>query len=371
MEITYERKHSDSYMIIDGTMDKDSYEYKMIKANNISCLLDISEYAIDGQSKLSYKISRKENLEDFVESHDMDVDTLARFFINLKLALQELEKYFIDERHIWLDKEGIYLEKATDSYKLSLCYFPKDFGTIQEQLRPLMEYFLSQITSMDKRGSKELYVAYDLCLKEDFTLDEIIDCLINKDDSEEEIYVEKVSIEDGVDMTSPVDESEYLSDFFDMEEEKKDLSLAKRFVDAAKNLFAKKQEIEKKSLGLNFTDDFVVEPDFEIEEPTVLLTDTAPVGKLVYDGNRGEDDFIINKDIFRIGSSKNNDAILKNKTISGNHAKITKEGDDYYLTDSNSLNGSFINNKPLIYRKPYKLRVMDEIRFAGESFVFM
>ena len=53
-----------------------------------------------------------------------------------------------------------------------------------------------------------------------------------------------------------------------------------------------------------YTEDFLVEPDYELEEKTVLLTEAKAVGKLVYDGNNNEDDFIINKDIFRIGSSK-------------------------------------------------------------------
>ena len=118
------------------------------------------------------------------------------------------------------------------------------------------------------------------------------------------------------------------------------------------------------------TEDFIIEPDYELEEKTVLLTDTKPVGRLVYDGVNNEDDFIITKDTFRIGSSKNNDAVIKNKTVSGSHAKITKTGNDFYIMDSNSTNGSFLNNLQLVYRKPYKLRPMDKIQFATEAYIF-
>ena len=118
-------------------------------------------------------------------------------------------------------------------------------------------------------------------------------------------------------------------------------------------------------------EDFVIEPDYEMDEKTVLLSESKPVGRLVYDGNSNEDDFIINKDVFRIGTGKANDAIIHARTVSGNHAKITKEGNDYYLTDSNSTNGSFLNSLPLVYRKPYKLKPMDVIRFATESYIFL
>jgi pSer/pThr/pTyr-binding forkhead associated (FHA) protein len=118
------------------------------------------------------------------------------------------------------------------------------------------------------------------------------------------------------------------------------------------------------------TEDFIIEPDYELEEKTVLLTDSKPVGRLVYDGNSNEDDFIITKDVFTIGKSKNNDAVLKSRTVSGNHAKITKQGNDFFLTDSNSTNGSFLNSLPLVYKKPYRLKPMDVIRFASESYIF-
>ena len=65
MELTnieYERKHNESYMIIDANLDSKSYETKMIKSNDIRALLDMTSVSINGVDKLSYKISRMENL---------------------------------------------------------------------------------------------------------------------------------------------------------------------------------------------------------------------------------------------------------------------------------------------------------------------
>lgn len=365
MEITYERKHNESYMVLDGVEKEDSYESKMIESNNIFALLPMTRFAIDGREKISYKISRKENLEDFVESHDLTVEVLERLLINLQLALDELSKYLIDERHIWLSKESIFVEKSNENYRVSLCYYPSDFGTVQQQFREVMEYFMSAISQDDRQGARQVYMAYDLCLKEDYTLNELVECLQDREVEKKEIYVEQVSMDDD-DYSYEVSDAQYLGELYDEPQEKMGIkeSLAYFF-----------QKIVNKRAEEDFVQepvsDFEIDPEYEMEERTVLLTESKPVGKLVYDGSSNEDDFIINKDIFRIGSGKNNDAILKAKTVSTNHAKITKEGEDYYISDSNSLNGSFLNSTPLIYRKPYKLKPMDIIRFAGESYVFM
>lgn len=376
MEITYERKHNESFMVIDGNGKKVAYETKMIGANDISALLDMSSFAIDGKEKMSYQISRKENLEDFIDSHDVTIEMLERIIINLQLALDEINKYLIDEQHIWISKESVFLEKSNDNYKLSLCYYPKEFGTIQEQFRQLMEFFLGVVSKDDGDAVKQLYLAYDLCLKDDYTIEEIIDCLqtrelkestITEDFTRPEIYVEKVSIDDNPEVDMECQE-DYIDYYDDIQEEKKP-SFVTNLLMATKDILSKKKT--DKTVETAFSEDFYVDPEYEFEERTVLLTDAKAVGKLVYDGNGSEDDFIINKDIFRIGKSKNNDAILKANTVSGSHAKITKEEDNYYLIDNNSLNGTTVNGNTLSYRVPFKLKPMDIIHFASEAYVFM
>lgn len=375
MEISYERKHNESFMVIAGNGKSIDYENKMINANHISSLLTMSSFEIDGKEKRSYTISRKENLEDYIDAHDLTIEVLERIIINLQLALDEIGKYLIDEQHIWISKESVFMEKTNDNYKLSLCYYPGEFGSVQEQFRELMGFFISKASQENRESTKLMYMAYDLCLKDDFTLEEIIDCLQDRDYSEPiqddldytaepeldrpEIYVEKVTLDETPD-------EDYLANYYDDEPKQ---SFVEKFLSATKDIISKKKSVKIEEDS--YSEDFLIDPDYELDERTVLLTDAKAVGKLVYDGNNNEDDFIINKDIFRIGSSKNNDAILKARTVSGNHGKITKEGDDFFLVDNNSLNGTLLNGNILSYRIPYKLKPMDIIQFATESYVFM
>ena len=375
MEISYERKHNESFMVIDGNGKSIDYENKMINANHISSLLTMSSFEIDGKEKRSYTISRKENLEDYIDAHDLTIEVLERIIINLQLALDEIGRYLIDEQHIWISKESVFMEKSNENYKLSLCYYPGEFGSVQEQFRDLMGFFISKASQENRESAKLLYMAYDLCLKEDYTLEEIIDCLQDRDYNETiqddidyieepeverpEIYVEKVTLDENPDV-------DYLANYYDDEPKQ---SFVEKLLSATKDIISKKRSVKNEEDA--YSEDFLIDPDYELDEKTVLLTDAKAVGKLVYDGNNNEDDFIINKDIFRIGSSKNNDAILKARTVSGNHGKITKEGDDFFLVDNNSLNGTLLNGNILSYRIPYKLKPMDIIQFATESYVFM
>ncbi len=49
-----------------------------------------------------------------------------------------------------------------------------------------------------------------------------------------------------------------------------------------------------------------------------------------------------------IGRKSGNDLILDNPTVSGNHCKIYKAGDSYFIEDLNSTNGTFVNSKRVI-----------------------
>ena len=375
MDISYKRQHNESFMVVELEDTVSTYEEKMIEENDIPSLLTITKMNFNGSMQYHYNISRKENLEDYLDSHDLNLDIFRRFVVNLKLAYAELDKYLIDERHIWLDKESLFFEKSADSFKLGLCFYPKDMGTMQEQFRSIMDCILKKSPSADKEFTRIIYEIYDLCLKDDYTLGEILERLQPKE-NEAETKVENINLRD--DYYSNTTEEliaedyplgqQYISDLTLLQTPEKP-SLFNKFITGAKGILTKK--IEFKDDYTAESEDFIIEPDTEFEEKTVLLSETKPVGRLVYDGQDGENDFLVTKDIFRIGKSKTCDAVISAPTISQNHAKIVREGDDYFLSDMNSTNSTFLNNEELVYRRPVKLKIMDKIRFANVSYTFM
>ena len=56
--------------------------------------------------------------------------------------------------------------------------------------------------------------------------------------------------------------------------------------------------------------------------------------------------------------------------ISRVHAKITKQGNEYYITDANSMNHTYVDGVIVPPGAPFKLSNMSKIRLSDEEFIF-
>ena len=61
----------------------------------------------------------------------------------------------------------------------------------------------------------------------------------------------------------------------------------------------------------------------------------------------------LDRDVITIGRKAENDIAIDNQAISGQHAKITKEGDAIFIEDANSLNGTYVNGQKVFKRELY------------------
>lgn len=60
-------------------------------------------------------------------------------------------------------------------------------------------------------------------------------------------------------------------------------------------------------------------------------------------GERIVNRYRFDKDVMSIGRARDNDVVIENLSVSRNHARIKREGEEYILTDLNSANGSMVN----------------------------
>lgn len=72
------------------------------------------------------------------------------------------------------------------------------------------------------------------------------------------------------------------------------------------------------------------------------------------------------KENMTIGRDEGNDIVIDNLAVSGFHARIDKTGDNYILTDLQSTNGTFVNDKKII---SHKLQHKDKI-IIGKHIIF-
>ncbi len=54
-------------------------------------------------------------------------------------------------------------------------------------------------------------------------------------------------------------------------------------------------------------------------------------------------EYVYEQDVVHLGAMEDNDLVLDDETVSRNHCKIVREGDQYVITDLGSTNGTFVN----------------------------
>lgn len=79
-------------------------------------------------------------------------------------------------------------------------------------------------------------------------------------------------------------------------------------------------------------------------------------------------EYNVNKPEFTIGRKPDNDIVIDNPAVSGHHARIVKQGEEYLLEDLNSTNGTFLKERKVLKSS---LRSKDEISVAKHSIIFL
>lgn len=75
------------------------------------------------------------------------------------------------------------------------------------------------------------------------------------------------------------------------------------------------------------------------------------------------------KDTVTIGRKKDNDIIINDSYISQNHLKITLDETDFFIGDTDSANGTYVNGNRII--DSVKLQNGDRIKFGQVEFLYV
>lgn len=78
-------------------------------------------------------------------------------------------------------------------------------------------------------------------------------------------------------------------------------------------------------------------------------------------------DVQLEKPVMTIGRKMGNDVVIDNLAVSGHHAKVTQEGGSFFIEDTGSTNGTFLNDVRVEKRR---LQHGDQIRVGKHVLVF-
>lgn len=375
MEIKYERKANQSFMVMEGEPCDLGYEEQMLRQNEVKILLSFYTIEINRHIEYWHDITGKQSLRDYLEREGLTPEILNQIVLYLGIAYEELTKYLISQQHIYVTADTVFVEQEGRDIALFFCYRPYRNMAVQEQLISLWEFFLTIVDHKMEEFVKLCYELYDVITRGNFTMEGIQERIQEFSQSQnslpkpniEQPYVEKVELK-----RKETEDNDMLEELEIEDESKENMDVFQILRDAFQTMWKHIQILKEKN-KVKFIpeqeaeDDYICDPEEDYSRPTVLLHggEDLCVGKLLYEGSGEEEDIIINKDIFRIGSrDTDNDAVLHSSGVSRHHARILKQGDSYFLEDLNSTNGTFVNGKQLNYKEKLKLEIMDQIRFA-------
>ncbi|MBR1572164.1 MAG: FHA domain-containing protein [Lachnospiraceae bacterium] len=416
MEVSYKRTYKESYMIITGTLGSYQYEEMMLKENELKTLLTFYTMEVNGKTQFWYDISSKQSIKDYLEQNPLSFELLIRIFAAIMVAFEEVTKYLLRTEHILLSAETIYVSRQ-EGQEVYLCYYP---GNQDEKsgLSDLLNHIIGVLDYGDDDLTKLCYSLYEMTLDEHTTIGDLYEyiqanlpgnfiqesdsaeeysldghCNLHKDNDEMNIpraYEKSVETMDKADDFTGDYKTEWMENSCGGEENAKEIAQSDFDYDGniIEEIFRRIREkgIEIYDLIMSWQkgksdaskdnrtieNDLIIEPEPIECEPTVYLgRNCAKVyGSLRYIGNEKESDYIIDSNIFRIGTHGANDACLNSQTVSRHHAKINEIDNHFYIQDLNSTNGTFLNDIMLNYSQSYELNPGDRITFADVPYIF-
>ncbi len=170
-EAKYHKDCRHNYLIIkdNGCLLDHVYQWKMVTENKIKGLLSCHERYINGDILLYYEITSRQSIFSIYESKSINREQLCNFFIQLKMVNDVLQKYLLDGNCIVLCPEYIFQNIETGEY--AFLYFPE---SEEDGFSLLMDFFIARVDNDDLEAVEIVYKIADLVHREQFVLDEIL-----------------------------------------------------------------------------------------------------------------------------------------------------------------------------------------------------
>jgi len=112
-------------------------------------------------------------------------------------------------------------------------------------------------------------------------------------------------------------------------------------------------------------------PDESEDDGTDILEELATDGPALVvrsGGGRAGEHFLAEGDRTTIGRSPENEIFLDDVTVSRKHAVLIRRGDEFFIEDLGSLNGTYVNRKRI---ESARLESGDEVQVGKYRLTFM
>lgn len=394
MQVEYRKEWMDTYLWVrPECLAEESYVEQMLIHNPGEGRLEFSRQEKDGEVYFCYKITGKKALNSIYAVVPIGERQIRGILGQLFSALEKGKEYLLSEEDFVLSPK--YIFATFPQMELEFCYVPGYGVPLKAQLEGLFEYLLNRVDYEDKPAVNLLYDCYMFCMKEKGGLKEIKKLLaqempeIRKEQATSLASVEKpeaagktvVEVKESQKAVPlPVSATGKTVRYQESEEllEKKNFSssyvswLAERLFPWKRKetaMVAERAEYHAEQTLKGSMEEDGTDTSWENSERTVLLCAVKkPEGPELVCEQTGEV-ISLTKFPFYMGSAvEYADYVPPGEGVSRIHCCISKKENNYYLSDLNSTNGTYLNKQEVNPGKDALLSANDEIRVGGFDF---
>lgn len=370
------KKESDgkTYLLLQKT--KETFEEEMIRRAAPTGVLSMARSELENRYK--YEITGKKSLAVTFERVPMNAEQIEKVLHGILDTIESGKEYLLSEDNYVLLPEHIYLQ--IPEYRITLVYYPEYEIPFSEQLGKLFEILLNRVDYREEKAIAMVYALYMQLQEPDVTLGRIREKLKEQaQSSKAEVPVRKSTIQ-----TKESDERnaecgkfvrrESISEDKRETDEKKHSSKISLWERLRKEVGAKIYGRDEKGRTA-FSErrvSYVCDspPEWGPKHTKVLSVKKEEIFPALT-ATEGRETVFLTKFPFYVGSmSDYMDYVIAKDTISRFHAKFIKQGEQIYLMDLNSTNGTRVNGRELNVRESVLLSEGDRIYFADTEYIF-
>lgn len=431
LQAEYKSDMHKKYMIINQEQksQKPAYILQMLLNNRIPGLLKQEVRMVDSTARHYFDITLKQPILWGFEKGNLSESQIRNLLLKVIHIISGAGEYLLDENDFVLKPEYIYTNTEED--EISLCYMHGYQVDIRGQICSLLEYLMNKVNYREDHAVLLIYNLYKISREENYTFLQL--CSLLEEKKKDTADVNPLPVEKTEEIRFESIENETLQDNIPTEEEIKVYSGESILYSIASVLItiiifvivAKSGLVYNRvSGGLDGmrifgilligggTEAYVLSRLLDhkrkitrikekkkdtaiqkhIQEPSLFhmesVRDMAGSGEpgatvvLAADAEHREvqllslekqkyQDILLSEFPFFIGALKMKvDYAIDNHTISRFHAKIDRTDGQFFITDLNSTNGTFINGERLKINEKRVLQTGDEVAFANVNYRF-
>ena len=407
MQARYIRENRGCSLCIEDVEFKE-FEMKMIESNHINGIISPLFREINNQILCMYDITSKMTLVEAFSKKEMRAEDLYRLTDAIQTAVKNLDEYMLGPEGLLLDPEYIFYDINSNEFSFIYCAVSEDFYL---SLKKLFEYILGIISHSDNEVVTYAYGIYRRLNTGNYALTELFEIERRTTTTDYEVRTEEVPVKDILPetVTEEREEPDKLRMYtllgvaaagavvflvfllFTVSSGLRPSSLSVgvcalicviigageflliRFYKENRHFFVKMVD---KDVEIPYTRDHVriIMPQDNSEEDNRTVILTAGVlddGHMIEWRERGAiQHYRIEKDVIIGSSPEKCDCVIGLEGVSRMHARITKEGNKFFIKDLNSTNGTRVNGEELVCFQMKEICMGDRIIIGKAEVLF-